>query len=347
VLNVESGAIQTITSDRYNSVNPVWSRTASGSTSSPTAILKTTIGGSRGDRASPSRTSIARVKIYELALTPGLRSPFLPPDELHPESKQEGRRKAADDKEKDAKSNSRGQKACRRRQDPMRQKKEDKKKKTRDKKKPAEVKIDFTDLAARLDEVPAPPGNYGSLQATDKRLCWLNASDDAGSIRRCNASTSPTRATNRHRALDVKGYEISLDRKKMLVSKGDDFYIFDFRCERPALGDPKAMARPDQSVALDHDHQPARRVSRHLSRCVAAGARLLLRPQHAWRGLDAMRDRYLPLVDRVADRDELNNVIAQMVSEFSALHTFVQGRRCAQAGRQCRHCHAGRGSAPR
>jgi tricorn protease len=38
-----------------------------------------------------------------------------------------------------------------------------------------------------------------------------------------------------------------------------------------------------------------------------------------------MRDRYLPLVDRVATRDELNAVIAQMVSELSALHTFVVG----------------------
>ena len=38
-----------------------------------------------------------------------------------------------------------------------------------------------------------------------------------------------------------------------------------------------------------------------------------------------MRDRYLPLVDRVADRDELNDVIAQMVGELSALHTFVFG----------------------
>jgi len=38
-----------------------------------------------------------------------------------------------------------------------------------------------------------------------------------------------------------------------------------------------------------------------------------------------MRDRYLPLVDRVADRDELNDVIAQMVGELSALHTFVVG----------------------
>ena len=39
----------------------------------------------------------------------------------------------------------------------------------------------------------------------------------------------------------------------------------------------------------------------------------------------AMRDRYLPLVDRVADRDDLNDVIAQMVSELSALHIFVFG----------------------
>ena len=35
--------------------------------------------------------------------------------------------------------------------------------------------------------------------------------------------------------------------------------------------------------------------------------------------------RYLPLVDRVADREELNDVIAQMVSELSTLHTFVRG----------------------
>jgi tricorn protease len=38
-----------------------------------------------------------------------------------------------------------------------------------------------------------------------------------------------------------------------------------------------------------------------------------------------MRTRYLPLVDRVSDREELNDVIAQMVGELSTLHTFVRG----------------------
>jgi tricorn protease len=37
-----------------------------------------------------------------------------------------------------------------------------------------------------------------------------------------------------------------------------------------------------------------------------------------------VRDRYLPLVDRVSDRRELDDVIAQMVSELSALHIFVR-----------------------
>jgi tricorn protease len=44
-------------------------------------------------------------------------------------------------------------------------------------------------------------------------------------------------------------------------------------------------------------------------------------------GLDwkAIRARYLPLVDRVTDRAELSDILAQMVSELSALHIFVRG----------------------
>jgi tricorn protease len=40
---------------------------------------------------------------------------------------------------------------------------------------------------------------------------------------------------------------------------------------------------------------------------------------------NAMRDRFLPLVERVSDRAELNDVIAQLVGELSTLHTFVGG----------------------
>ena len=39
-----------------------------------------------GDRVSRTLTLIATMKIYQLALTAGLRSPFAPVDELHPDS---------------------------------------------------------------------------------------------------------------------------------------------------------------------------------------------------------------------------------------------------------------------
>lgn len=39
----------------------------------------------------------------------------------------------------------------------------------------------------------------------------------------------------------------------------------------------------------------------------------------------AMRDKYMPLVDRVTSRAELADLLAQMVSELSALHIFVRG----------------------
>ena len=39
----------------------------------------------------------------------------------------------------------------------------------------------------------------------------------------------------------------------------------------------------------------------------------------------AMRDKYGELVGRVRDREELSDLISQMVSELSTLHTFVHG----------------------
>jgi len=110
------------------------------------------------------------------------------------------------------------------------------------------------------------------------------------------------------------------------VRKGDEFYILDSDAKGSSLTDPKALAK----------------TSVNLSRWTIA-----TNPRDEFRGIfldawrmerdffydpgmhgvnwTAMRDRYLPLVDRVADRDELNDVIAQLAGELSALHTFVFG----------------------
>ncbi len=332
VYNAESGAIEAITSDRFNSGTPAWSSDGKWLYFLSDRMLKTTINSPWGPRE-PEPHFDRTLKIYQLALTPGLRSPFLPADELHPDSdkdKDKDKEKKDEPKADDAKKagDEKGDKADDARKGDARktdEKKADEKKP--EEKKPPEVKIDFTDLASRLSEVPVPPGNYDNLQATDKRLCWLNASDDSHEhmglqcLDIANKGDEPDTVMN-----EVKGFEISADRKKMLVRKAEEFHILDGEAKGASLTDPKALAK----TAVNLSRWTISTKPRDEFRGIFLDAWRMERDYFydpKMHGVDwtAMRDRYLPLVDRVADRDELNEVIGQLAGELSALHTFVFG----------------------
>lgn len=344
ILNVESSAIQAITSDRYNSGDPSWSYDGKWLYFLSDRNLKSTIRSPWGPRQ-PQPHFDRTVKIYELALTTGLRSAFLPPDELHPDTpkkdddKKKGDEKKDGDKTTDVKATAADAKSAAAKDDKKTSKsadKKDEKKDTasdakkddkKDEKKPPEVKIDFTDLDARLDEVPAAPGNYGSLQSTDKRLCWLSHNGDSERQQALQCLDIANKGAEIDTlAPKVKSFQISLDRKKLLVYRDDEFLVVDSDAKASAFSDPKATAKSK----VDLSHWTYSTNPRDEFRSIFLDAWRLERDyfyDRHMQGVDwvAMRDRYLPLVDRVANRGELNNVIAQMVSELSALHTFVRG----------------------
>jgi tricorn protease len=324
ILSVATGAIQPITSDRYDSVDPVWSSDGKWLYFLSDRNLKTTTRSPWGPRQ-PAPHFDRSVKVYEVALVPGVRSPFLPADELHPDApeKKDDDKKdddKADDKSDKGKDASGGEKPA---ADKMDTAKDEKK----EEKKPPEVKIDFTDLASRVDELPAPPGNYDGLEATDKRLCWLNASDEENPKLALQCFDIANKGDAPETVLgDVKSFEISLDRKKMLIAKEDSFYIVDSAAKASELADPKVLPK----TKIDLSHWAIETNPREEFRGIFLDAWIMERDYFYdahMQGVDwnAMRDRYLPLVDRVANRDELNDVIAQMVGELSALHTFVEG----------------------
>jgi tricorn protease len=330
VLEVSTGKVQPLTSDRFNSMSPVWSSDGKWLYFLSDRNLSTTVQSPWGSRQ-PAPHFDRTVRIYQMALTADLRSPFLPPDELHPESKsdkdkdsEEKKEKKDEEKKKDAgKPIDKAGKDSKTIADEKADKEKDKDK---DKKIP-EVKIDFAGIQARLSEVPAAPGNYSSLQATEKRLCWLNSTDEADpkSALQCldidNKGDEPDTVMG-----EVKDYEISLDRKKLLLHKGDDFWILDSDVKGSGLGDAKVMGK----ARIDLSHWAFSTTPQAEFHGIFLDAWRLERDyfyDRHMQGVDwpGMRDRYLPLVDRVSNREELNNVIAQMVSELSALHTFVQG----------------------
>ena len=318
VFNANTGSIQILTSDRYNSSSPSWSSDGKWLYFLSDRMLKSVIPSPWGSRQ-PDPYFDRSMKVYELALTPGLRSPFAPVDELHPDqpAKPEETKpsKSAEDKDKKDADSKRDKKST------------DEKKSGEEKKAPPVVNIDFTDIASRLNEIPVPPGNYAALQATEKRLCWLDRSpepqpkNNLQCVEIANKGEAPETIW-----ADVKAYEISLDRKRALAWKGDDFYIFDSDAKPSTLSDAKVLAKAKIDMARWTILTNPRTEFHELF-------------LDAWRlerdyfydrnmhGIDwpKVRDRYLLLVDRVSDRNELNDVIAQMVSELSALHIFVWG----------------------
>jgi tricorn protease len=327
VLNAHSGEIHALTSARYNSESPVWSSDGKWLYFLSDRMLRTVMLSPWGPRQ-PDPYFDRSMKIYELALTSDLRSPFAPVDELHPEQPAKTEEKKAEDKDKEKKD--------------VEAKKPDEKKPAEEKKPgeeknaPPAVKIDFADIALRLNEVPAPPGNYSALQATDKRLCWMDRTTEARPKRNLQCMDIANKGDAPETIwADVKAYESSADRKKMLIWKGDDFYILDSDAKPSTISDAKILGR----AKIDMSRWTILTNPRAEFREMFLDAWRLERDYFYDRNMHGVdwpkaRERYLPLVDRVADRYELNNLIAQMVGELSALHIFVVGGDARKAADQ-------------
>jgi tricorn protease len=282
--SVATGKITPATTERFDSYDPVFSPDGKWLYLLSDRNLKTVVPSPWGTYQ-PEPFLDKKTKIYQIPFVPGLRSPFTPPTELDPVEKDES-------------------------------KKDDKK----DPPKVPAVTIDLDGITARLIPVPVPPGNYRSLAVTEKALFWL--SSPVGQMR---GTTLQTIAIN-HDDPEVKtfaekviGFELSADRKKLLIHRDKELLLTDATADK--LDEKKAKVNLSEwTFALD---------PREEWRQMFVEAWRLERDYFYDRGMHgvdwpAMRKKYEPLLGRVTDREELDDLIAQMVSELSALHIFVR-----------------------
>jgi tricorn protease len=332
---IADGKITPVTSDRYDSYGPAWSPDGQWLYLLSDRNLKTVVDAPWGSYQ-PEPFLDKKTKIYHLALTEDLRSPWAPADELNTNDKgdkasagrlplgtTESRSRALPRGVEDATPASR----TRHGDSPDKSKdkdkdKGDKKDKDKEKDKPAgpPVKIDLDGIQGRLIEVPVPPGNYSNLSANDTTLFFL--STPAGEKKATLSGVKIARDEVEVKTVtgDVKDYELSADGDKLLIQKEDDLYIIDAEADTAKL--------EKKEVNLEHwtlSVQP-----REEWKQMFVEAWRLERDYFYDRGMHgidwpAMRRKYEPLVERVNSREELADLTAQMVSELSALHIFVRG----------------------
>jgi tricorn protease len=302
--NVEDGTITTATSDRYNSGYPAWSADGKWLYFLSDRNLRSSVQAPWGPRQ-PDPYFDRSMKILALSLKKGLRAPFEPPDELSTEAARAPETPKVNEAPKgDAAKN--------------------------ELPKPEAVKVEIErdGLITRLYELPVPAGNYAGLAVTNKRLLWLDR-DSSGDFppKVALKAVEITHKIEVETVIgEINGFELSQNGKKMLVRRGEEFYVFDSDAKGAALTVPKALT--EARVNLSEWSFPLK--PRDEFRELFIDAWRMERDyfyDRKMHGVDwiAMREKYFPLVDRVTDRQELNDVIAQLMGELSALHTFVVG----------------------
>ena len=188
------------------------------------------------------------------------------------------------------------------------------------KKPPAPLVLDG--IVQRLVEVPIPAGNYEALSANGTRLFWLTRQTTIErpaalvTLDMGNSDVTPKTLVD-----DVKSYELSADGKKILLRKGNALDVIEASSGPSANLDKAAVNLTGWTFPLD----PREEWRQMFDEAWRLERDYFYDPH--MHGLDwpAVRAKYRPLVERVADRDELSDLLAQMVSELSALHIFVYG----------------------
>jgi tricorn protease len=351
---LESGKITDATTDRFDSTDAAWSPDGRWLYILSDRNLRSVVGSPWGQMA-PEPYFEKKTKIYQIALKKGTRSPFAPADELFKEEdkkkdeKKEEPKKDELKKEEPKREEPKKEEPSQPVKEPEKEPKpltppgppkpekkdaaqpdltsekkdepkhDDKKEGDRDKK-PKPVEIDLDGVAARLIEVPAPADRYSDISVNDKRVFVIQHDDRASALTFLEVTNKDPEVKSLVK--DITAYELSVDGKSILIRKREGLNIIE------ASSGPDAKLDDKNAVKL-------------------AGWTFPIVPREEWRqmfieawrlerdyfydtkmvGLDwkAMRDRYLPLVDRVSTRDELSDVLAQMVGELSTLHIFVRG----------------------
>lgn len=300
----------TATSDRYSSYNPAFSPDGQFMYFLSDRAFKSAVSSPWGDRQ-PEPFFDKQTQIFYLALRPGLRPPFQADDELVSEA---DRAKAdAEKAQADAEKIAR-EKAVAAGQTPPTAP-------TPPKPQPSVIAPDG--LIARVGLVPVPPGNYGGLACAGKRLFFLSGQpagqDGPPSLKTIEVKSENVRVEN---VLDgVATYELSQDSKKILARKDQNLYIFGSTGAGPNLEETRVTALDGWTFSFDprEEWRQMFNESWRLHRDYFYAANM--------HGVDwlALREKYRPLSERVTDRSELADVLAQMMSELSVLHTFVYG----------------------
>lgn len=308
--SLDSKQLHFVTSDKYNSHAPVFSSDGRWLYFFSERNFQVSNRAPWGDRNMGPHFE-KRTGLYALALQSGNRFPFKADDELS--------KSPANDKTAEKPADKMADKAADKSSDKATDKATDK---PDESKKPSKPAIQYAGLAERLYQVPLAYGNYRSLAMDDKRIYFTEQDGTDGKTILKTLAISKSSPQPETFASNVRQFDLSADMKHVFyqthsMTGAGDFYIVEAGAKQPGDLSKARVNVSDWSFFLSPKQEWQQ---------MYADAWRMHRDylfDDKMRGVDwnKVRSKYAPLVDRITDRTELNDVLGLMASEVSTLHS--------------------------
>ena len=174
----------------------------------------------------------------------------------------------------------------------------------------------FDGIADRIAEIPVSAGNYRGLYSTDEDLYYFkSATNQPNKLMRYDLKSQKESEISDK----IGSYEITADKKKMMLQSGGNYYIIDLPMAKANLETPLNLG--DMKV-LVHRKEEWNQI---YYECWRQMRDFFYDP--GMHGVDwkLMRTRYAELLPYVNTRQDLTYIIGELIGELNCGHAYVGG----------------------
>jgi tricorn protease len=181
----------------------------------------------------------------------------------------------------------------------------------------SDIAIDRENIKNRIDVLPVSVSSYFNIQVAGDQVFYLRRGFGDTSTSLVVFNTKDRKET---KLADVNGYQISADKKKMMVAAGRNRYsVIDLPRAAFTASDPVNLSNMKVRVNFREEwtqiyHETWRQMRD-----------FFYAPNMHGVDWEAMREKYFPLVSHVNNRLDLTYVLGELVSELNVGHAYVGG----------------------
>ncbi|HGY55869.1 MAG TPA: protease [Caldithrix abyssi] len=195
-------------------------------------------------------------------------------------------------------------------------KKDKEKKKKNDKEKTITVTVDLDNIFNRVVQLPVKPANYFSITPVKNAVFYMRRGSKDEKAKLLKYDLDKQKETELGA---IGGYEISADRKKMLIKQNGKYAIIDL---------PSAQIKIDKSLdlsGLELLRDPHAEWNQIFNESWRQMREFFYAPNMHGQDWPAVREKYKALLPYVNHRNDLTYIIGEMVGELNVGHAYVAG----------------------